>query len=688
MDSFRGHYGQETVSSWRYNASTALDGVLEIEAGTVSFAGTDDPGLLVIPEKRRFKYASVGLAAGATFIAYNVPECVNSTIVATLDDLIDIYTYGKLQWNDLYHRHEPKNACLMGVYQTISPFFRTEPCGSNYVIQNTFHSYNSTKWAPPQLAWTGSQPSPFGFPVSRVDFMLQLINNTAYSLGYLPASTNTINNGDFTVKLMSLYNPGGSLATATESSISTEFDDHQPVPNCTGCWPIMGVGYFTMLAHTIVPSSQVREPLALHSCINLRAVLDLFAWALKDTTVSHRSGGFYARLAPAARERSLQSLLRFTCNGKTVIATDWNAAIERSNTALIVILPLAIFATCIIVGVFILNWIERKNARNVRRLARFGAIEDEVGMRALSADPNREDSSLTLTKSLENTYKPPAVVSPDSSKNDDKRLAKILISPNDFTIGTIIGSGSFGEVYTAVYKHKIVAVKRIASAVDAAMAQSFLQEARAMNKLKHPNVLKLLAIAIKTPYTYIVSEYCKYGALDQYLKTHPQEATIERKLELMKATAEGMAYLHSKNISHRDLKPSNLLVNENLVLKIGDLGTAATSRKHHRTAVGTLDFAAPEVLDGRHYSNSCDVYSFAICLWVIFSDQELYPDWNMCDVVTKVVTGSRPPIAAIKSSKLAQLIAECWCADPTLRPPFTEIVGRLDEIDDSDFPLI
>ena len=687
MDSFRGHYGQETVSSWRYNASTALDGVLEIEAGTVSFAGTDDPRLLVIPEKRRSNYASVGLAAGATFMAYNVPECVGKTIVADLDDLIDIYSYANIEWNDLWHRH-PENECLKSVYRRINAFFRTEPCGTNYVIQNTFHSFNNTKWGPPQLAWTGPQPSPFNFPVTRTDFMLQLINNTAYSIGYLPASANTVYNADFTVSWMSLYNPGGSLAPANESSISTEFDDHQPVPNCTSCWPIMGVGYFTMLAHTTVANSLVREPLALHSCINLRAVLDLFAWALKDTSVSHRSGGFYARLAPNARERSLQKLSTFTCNGKTVFTTDWNAAIERTNTALIIILPLIIFAICIIIGIFIVNWIERKNTRNVRRLARFGAIEDEVGMRALSADPNREDSSLTLAKSLENTYKPPVEVSPDSSKNDDKRLAKILISPNDFTIGAIIGSGSFGEVYTAVYKHKIVAVKRIASAVDATMAQSFLQEARAMNKLKHPNVLKLLAIAIKTPYTYIVSEYCKYGALDQYLKTHPEDATIERKLELMKATAQGMAYLHSKNISHRDLKPSNLLVNEHLVLKIGDLGTAATSRKHHRTAVGTLDFAAPEVLDGRHYSNSCDVYSFAICLWVIFSDQELYPDWNMCDVVTKVVTGTRPPISAIKSPKLAQLISTCWDSDPTLRPPFAEIVKLLGEIDDSDFPLI
>lgn len=690
MDSFRGHYGQETVSSWRYNASTAFDGILELEAGSVSFAGTDDPQLSVAKNATlSAKYASVGLAAGATFIAFNVPGCGQQDIVVSIQDLIDIYTM-PMKWSDLYLRHQPSNACLKTVHKEILAFFRTEACGTNYVIQHIFNAYNASLWATPTLEWSGKQPSPSGWPVPRVEFMQQVINQTAYSMGYLPASTVTVYNQDYDVNWMSVYNLSGHPVAANEDSIqaNSNYDGVlQPIPTCDKCWPIMGTGYFALPRHTKIPESQVHQDLVLHSCINLKAVLDLFAFALGDTTVSSRSGRFYVRLSSNARDRALATIQEFTCNGKGVFETDWDASIRRGNVALMVILPVLFFTLCVVAGISIVNWIERKNARNVRRLARFVAIEDEVGMRALSSDPNRDDSLVGLDR--QSTYKPPSLVTAD--KRDDKQLAKILISPNDITIGTLIGSGSFGEVYTAVYKHKIVAVKRITSAVDSTMAQSFLQEARAMIKLKHPNILKLLAIAIKNPYTYIVSEYCKYGALDQYLKNNPKAATIERKLDLMKSTAQGMAYLHSKNITHRDLKPSNLLVNENLVLKIGDLGTAATSRRQHRTTVGTLDFAAPEVLDGRHYSNSCDVYSFAICLWVIFSDQDLYPDWGMCDVVTKVVTGSRPPIDAISSPKLASLISACWNSDPTLRPPFTEIVRSLGEIDESDFeslPLI
>lgn len=684
MDTFRGYYGQETVSSWRYNASTAQQGIQSIEDGQVSFAGTDEPTLFSLNENH-LKYASVGLAAGATFIAFNVPGC--EKVVASIRDLIDIYN-STMIWRDLYNRHPAANACLKDVTNEIIPFFRTEPCGTNFVLQNIFHSFDSN-WPVTSLAWREDKSPPFGFAVPNVDFMQQLVNHTAYSIGYLPASMNTVYLADFTVKWMHLINPGNHTVVPNEHSIQANvfFDDEvQPIPDCPNCWPILGMGYFSMPRVSVVPKNKVHDPLLLHSCINMKAVLDLFAWALDDKVIVQRSG-FYVRLAATARIRARNQLEVFTCNGKSVLQTDWDASMRRRNIALLVILPSLVFAICLIVGIIAVNWIERKNSRNVRRLARFGAIEDEVGMRALAMDPNREESFVGLDTTAESSYQPPTLVPADKSKDDDKKLANILISPNDITIGSIIGSGSFGEVYTGVYKHKIVAVKRIASSVDSVMAQSFLQEARAMIKLRHPNVLKLLAIAIKTPYTYIVSEYCKHGALDTYLKNNPQEATIERKLELMTATARGMAYLHSKNIAHRDLKPSNLLVSANLVLKIGDLGTAATSARghHHRTAVGTLDFAAPEVLDGKSYSNSCDVYSFAICLWVIFSGQPLYPDWNTCDVVTKVVTGARPPISAITSPQLAALISDCWNSDPSQRPTFEAIVPILEAIDSSDF---
>jgi serine/threonine protein kinase len=263
-----------------------------------------------------------------------------------------------------------------------------------------------------------------------------------------------------------------------------------------------------------------------------------------------------------------------------------------------------------------------------------------------------------------------------------------MVDTSSLTLGKSIGSGCFGEVFAGLYQSKTVAIKRIQTSHDPVKTQSFLQEISAMETLKHENVVRLYAIAIKAPYTYIVTEFCKLGSLQDVLDKHAEKLTTQIKLDMMKGAAAGMAYIHSKGFAHRDLKLSNMLVTSDLTLKIADLGTATTGAQVLRSRVGTPDFCAPEILDGQPYTKACDIYSYAICVWVLFSGQPLYPGMTFVEMISKIVPGYRPDLEPIQSLKLRQLISQCWHKDPDQRPSFQQIQTAISTIEVSDFSIL
>jgi len=727
MTEYRISKGYSYELGLQYHVTSSCLGWMDLLNHTLLFSGTDDPNLAHLGLPTAEDHATMTLGGTAIQFIHSVTDCISDSLLVSIADLIDIYRDPTMRWSELHSRHPQANFCLRNVHETISAYHLNKPCGSNYIVQNAFHSSNNTGWTEASAQWTSPLNNPFGFLVTTPDQMLQLVSNRPHSMGYVLLTTpisgypvmpfNMINNGGWTVS------PG----PATIQNITT-FDNSHLNITCEHCWPLVGYAYFVIPRYTTLPKSEELKPLTLRSCINLRALSDFFLWTLDDD-MSKRAGGLYFSPSPVEAQRVRDQLESLRCNGKSVLRTDWTLPLRSQNIALHIILPLLAFIGAFILATSFIKWRERKNINNIKMLSRFGALEDEMGLNmymmdnmntnvgsgagagsimhgddvayaAMSSTSTSSGNGGYKTSSLQRGGSPSggrgsgiggnsnnnASSSSSSAQYGDFTLAKVLISHSDLTIGSLIGSGSYGEVYTGVYKHKLVAIKRIASSTDSHMIQSFLQESRAMVALDHPNVLRLLAIAIKSPYTYIVSEYCKYGSLEDYLKNQPKKATIANKLGLVLGAAKGMAYLHSKDITHRDLKPTNLLVAENDVVKVGDLGTATRSRGGvHSTIVGTLDYSAPEVLDGQPYTNSCDIYSFGICLWALFSNQPLYPGWSQYDIVMKVVPGARPPIDAITSPKLSKLITSCWDANPSARPTFDTIVRLLASIDSSDF---
>jgi uncharacterized membrane protein YgcG/tRNA A-37 threonylcarbamoyl transferase component Bud32 len=715
---------------WRFNVTSSLLGWQALLRNEVLFSGTDDPLLGGLGSTDLSDYITFPLARGAISINHNVPECPLSSQGPTMSvqDLIDIYNGRLLTWKEIYDKHPAENPCLANVTSRIIAFHRTEACGSNYIVQNTFHGYSPTQWPPPQLQWTNTTRINEGrINITRWENMQLLLHNTNYSLGYLPYATTV---KEFLLRNVTIINPGNFSALPTAESIQNAavFPDSHLNVTCRNCWAFLGSGYYVIPRHTIIPTQSVTNPLAMNSCINLKALTNFFTWGLKDD-VSKRVGGAFSNISPEQKKIVLGKLSELTCNGKNVVSTDWDAHVKRANIALLVITSIVASASSFAGGMFLMKYRERQDVKRMEMLAKIGAdefggfgldshlLEDFSPTEPLLDSPEGSPNSTSELRSKSGSpklqkksgggaskgsggsggsngsggggskdgSKGSHASTPSTSSSADQSLVKVMIPAHELTIGSIVGSGSYGEVYRGIYKHKVVAIKRIASSQDSHMAQSFLQEVRAMVLLDHPNILRLLAIAVKSPYTYIVSEYCKFGSLEDYLKAQGSSISTADKLKFITDAARGMQYLHSKGVSHRDLKLNNLLVTENRAVKVGDLGTATTSVDLHRTRVGTLDYSAPEVLDGQPYTSSCDVYSFAICLWTLFSDQPLYPGWTMYDIIMKVVPGARPPIEAIRSPKMASLIEACWSGTPASRPSFDTIMRQLQEIDESDF---
>lgn len=120
----------------------------------------------------------------------------------------------------------------------------------------------------------------------------------------------------------------------------------------------------------------------------------------------------------------------------------------------------------------------------------------------------------------------------------------------------------------------------------------------------HPNILKLYGVFNDQENVYLILEYMQEGTLYSQLKKKkimkPEEASKK-----IRDVLDGMSYLHSLNIAHRDIKPQNIVIsNVNLdtiqnVCKICDLGWAANCDDRRKTLCGTIDYASPELLQGK-----------------------------------------------------------------------------------------
>lgn len=265
-----------------------------------------------------------------------------------------------------------------------------------------------------------------------------------------------------------------------------------------------------------------------------------------------------------------------------------------------------------------------------------------------------------------------------------------LIDFNELTIGKTIGHSSFGTVCQGTFNGTNVAVKTI-QCDKPDILKDFQKEAELNCKLRHPNIVLFMGICVQPTKVCLVTELMSRGNVRELLlrpDTDGAPITWSLRKHWALDTARGMAYLHSLDppMIHRDLKTTNLLVDRGMCVKICDFGLSRVRSEKLMSAVGTVQFSAPEVLRNEFYSENADLFSFGTVMWELYTRSCVFDGLSQMDIYTAVMAGEMPTIDNECDERYRKLMMQCWSMDPTSRPTFRDVINSLSEMVD-DHPL-
>jgi eukaryotic-like serine/threonine-protein kinase len=259
--------------------------------------------------------------------------------------------------------------------------------------------------------------------------------------------------------------------------------------------------------------------------------------------------------------------------------------------------------------------------------------------------------------------------------------------PSSSMIGTVLseryrleaklGSGGMSTVYLARDDtlDRAVAVKVMHREMSEQedQLQRFRQEARAVAKLSHPNVVSVIDAGEDGGHPYIVFEYVKGETLKQRIgrigALDAQEA-IAYAIEV----ARGLSVAHARNMVHRDIKPQNVLIDEEGRAKLTDFGISRQLEQAGVTAtgrvLGTTDYVAPEQAMGRGVDPRSDVYSLGVVLYEMLVGQVPFHADSQVGVAMKHVNEELPDVQRQRpevSAAVALVVERATAKDPAER---------------------
>ncbi|CAI4051014.1 hypothetical protein SKDZ_15G1120 [Saccharomyces kudriavzevii ZP591] len=228
------------------------------------------------------------------------------------------------------------------------------------------------------------------------------------------------------------------------------------------------------------------------------------------------------------------------------------------------------------------------------------------------------------------------LITPEINIGSQKRIKRF----SDFTILQVMGEGAYGKVNLCIHNkmHYIVVIKMIFKErilVDTWVRDrklgtipSEIQIMATLNKNSQKNILKLLDFFEDDDYYYIETPvHGETGSIDLFDVIEFKKDMVEHEAKLVfKQVVASIKHLHNQGIVHRDIKDENVIVDSHGFVKLIDFGSAAYVKSGpFDVFVGTMDYAAPEVLGGSSYKGKPqDIWALGVLLYTIIYKENPY----------------------------------------------------------------
>jgi eukaryotic-like serine/threonine-protein kinase len=253
-----------------------------------------------------------------------------------------------------------------------------------------------------------------------------------------------------------------------------------------------------------------------------------------------------------------------------------------------------------------------------------------------------------------------------------------------------IGAGGMGEVYRARDSrlNRTVAIKvlptHLADKPD--LRERFEREARTIASLNHPHICTLHDIGQQGGIDYLVMEYLEGETLAQRLNkgSLPLEQVFQYAIEI----ADALDKAHRKGVTHRDLKPGNIMLTKTGTklldfglaklkqevapanVQLSELPTANDPLTAHGTIVGTLQYMAPEQLEGKEVDARTDIFAFGAVVYEMATGKRAFDGKSQASLIAKILEIDPPPISSLQPMTppaLDRVVKKCLAKEPEKR---------------------
>ena len=229
-----------------------------------------------------------------------------------------------------------------------------------------------------------------------------------------------------------------------------------------------------------------------------------------------------------------------------------------------------------------------------------------------------------------------------------------------------LGAGGMGEVYKArdTRLDRTVAIKVLPAqfAADPRFRERFEREAKAISQLSHPHICMLHDVGRQDGIDYLVMEYLEGQTLAQRL--YKGALPLDQALRYAVQIADALDKAHRQGIVHRDLKPGNIMLTKSGA-KLLDFGLAKASGRAitgssssmlpttapmtaQGTILGTLQYMAPEQLEGKEADSRSDIFSFGAIVYEMTTGKRAFEGNSAANVIAAIVDRQLPPMSTLQ----------------------------------------